>query len=152
MGDRTGKSHAKNDDVAGVLYQSQGRYLNKHVGLRTRKPPSWNNNGRSKTATPLELMGCFNCDDPNHTLNNCTKPINVAKAAQRRLEYYFKKKKVSAHQVLYELCSQLDTPYTLFGTSVEVSSENQEELEGEDLKPEDETEDEAHKIFFFPRE
>ena len=33
----TGKP-VKNDDVAGVLYQSQGRYLNRHKGLRTRKP------------------------------------------------------------------------------------------------------------------
>lgn len=152
IGDRITKTETKNNEVAGVLYESQGRYLNKHVGLRTRTTPQWK--GQPKTSSPLELMGCFNFDDPNHTLNNCKKPINVALTAQKRLEYYSKKQKKtsSAQQVLYELCSQLDTADTLFGTLEEISGEHEEEEESlKDTMPTEES-DEAIDEIFYPRD
>lgn len=154
MGDRIGKSHPKNDDVAGVLYESQGRYLNKHAGLRTRNTPHWKRRGQTKPSSPLDLMGCFNCDDPNHTLNDCKRPVNAARAAQRRLEYYSKKQKknASVQQVLYELCSQLDSADTLFGTFEELSDEHEEGKEsiGEPMPTEEN--DEAIEEIFYPRD
>eukprot|EP00171_Calliarthron_tuberculosum_P018035 IDg18035t1 len=55
-------------------------------------------------------MGCFNCDDPDHTINKCSKPINSTRAAKNKIEYYTKKTGNSrnAHIVLYQLCNQLD--------------------------------------------
>lgn len=44
-------------------------------------------------------------------MKNCPRPIDAAKAAQRRLDYYAKKESgtVSAAAVLFQLCTQLDT-------------------------------------------
>lgn len=55
-------------------------------------------------------MGCFNCDDAAHTMKDCPRPIDAAKAAQRRLDYYAKKDagKASIAAVLFELCTQVD--------------------------------------------
>ena len=42
---------------------------------------------------PLTIMGCFNCDDQKHTINNCPKPKNTLQAAKHRAEYVLKRKK-----------------------------------------------------------
>ena len=56
-------------------------------------------------------MGRFNCEDPNHVLSDCKKPLNLARATKNRLEYYSKKKQTqnATSHVLYELCSQLQS-------------------------------------------
>lgn len=44
-------------------------------------------------------------------MRNCSKPVNAAKSTMRRLDYYGKKadqNSVSVHQVLADLCQQLD--------------------------------------------
>ena len=74
-------------EVPGIMYQSQGHYLNQHNGLSTR---NWNSNQRQDARTkgstdPLKLMGCFNCEDPNHVLSDCKKPLNLARAIKNRL-------------------------------------------------------------------
>ena len=101
------------DEVPGIMYQSQGRYLNRHNGLSTR---NWNSNqsqdARTKGSTdPLELMGCSNCEDLIHVLSDCKKPMNLSQATKSRLEYYSKQKQTqnATSQVLYELCSQLQS-------------------------------------------
>lgn len=55
-------------------------------------------------------MGCFNCDDPKHMVNQCPKPFDSTRAAKRRMEYLAKKTGNSrnAHIVLFELCQQMD--------------------------------------------
>ena len=110
---------AKNeDDFSGIMYQSQGRYLNRHQGLRTRPPTQGYHAQQPRQSfgknDPLKVMGCFNCGEPNHCISDCPKAINAAIAAKRRLEYYAKKRQQtsSAHMVLYELCSQLDSGNT----------------------------------------
>lgn len=64
-----------------------------------------------KKFDPLTISGCFNCDDPKYTLRQCKIPMNVAKAASRRLEYYATKDRSTnsnTHLVLAEICHQLD--------------------------------------------
>lgn len=59
---------------------------------------------------PLSVLGCFNCGC-NHLLKDCDKPLNVAKAAAKKMEYYAKRavsKPIAVHQVLADLCQQLD--------------------------------------------
>lgn len=88
-----------------AFYQGQGRYERKHVGVGNRaveKPT-----GRFN---PLSIMGCFNCDNPKHTINDCPLPRDVARAALKRLEYLSKRKagRGATAQVLFELCSQIN--------------------------------------------
>jgi len=64
---------------------------------------------------PLSLAGCFNCDNPSHTMRACPLPVDPMKAAQRKLEY-FSKKNAGAHgaaaAVLCQLCQQSYVPRT----------------------------------------
>lgn len=58
---------------------------------------------------PLSLMGCFNCDKPDHAAKDCPAPFDVAKRDARRREYQLKRnaKRAAIADVLYELCGQL---------------------------------------------
>ena len=101
------------EEVPGIMYQSEGRYLDRHNSLSTR---NWNSNQRQDARTkgrtdPLILMGYFNFEDPHHVLSDCKKPVNLARATKNRLEYYSKKRQTqnATPQVLYELCSQLQS-------------------------------------------
>lgn len=90
----------KHDEVVGVNYAGQGRYIRKQNFRKSYK----------SRKNPLEISGCFNCDDPSHMIKDCPEPKNAAKAAARRLEYLQKKKQNNAiHHVLAELCQQLDS-------------------------------------------
>ena len=60
------------------------------------------------------MSGCFNCDDPNHIVSKCTKPLNIKKAAASKLDYYEKKRGRTGgneHLVLAEICYQLHKSY-----------------------------------------
>ena len=97
------------DDLPGILYQGQGRYVQQHKGLGNRS----NTTDKSGSFDPLSIMGCFNCEG-DHLITKCPHPINTVKAAKRKLDYYSKKKESQhvAHFVLYELCQQLDIAST----------------------------------------
>ena len=58
---------------------------------------------------PLSIMGCLNSGDLSHLLKNCSREVDLQKAAKSRLEYMEKKtgKKRNAHTVLFALCHQL---------------------------------------------
>lgn len=86
-------------------YQGQGRYERKHVRVGNRAVGQ-----NTVRFNPLSVMGCFNCDNPKHTINDCPLPRDVAKAAVKRLEYLNKRKtnRNASVQVLYELCSQMN--------------------------------------------
>lgn len=93
-----------------ILFNCQGMYAHPARGGGT--VPS-----RSQSTTaggrfdPLTIAGCFNCEDPAHTMHSCPRPINAVKAAQCKLSYYNKKHaggRAAAMSVLYELCVQLD--------------------------------------------
>ncbi len=101
-------------NIPGILFQGHGRYVNPQKGLgnRSRKSPKNRNQGTSsQNFDPLKVMGCFNYDDPSHTIKHCTKPNDVTKAAKQKMEYYEKKGSSSrnAHIVLFELCKHLET-------------------------------------------
>jgi len=99
------------DDSADIMFQGQGQYSMRNHGVGNRA-------GAIQGATtaprfdPLTIMGCFNCDDPKHTINNCPKPKNTLKAAKRRAEYLLKRKESqvipTVSRVLWELCTQFD--------------------------------------------
>lgn len=68
--------------IAGLLFTYQGRYVYSNRGR-----------GRGSTARKgtfpesidtLIILGCFNCDDPSHMANDCPKPLNSAKAAEKK--------------------------------------------------------------------
>lgn len=59
---------------------------------------------------PLSVAGCFNCDHPGHTVRQCPLPVDLAKAAQRKLAYYEKKNaggRGGAATVLFLMCHQM---------------------------------------------
>lgn len=60
-------------------------------------------------SSTLFIAGCFNCNDTGLLLKDCAKPLNIARAAVRKLHYPTKRKKSNAiHVVLVNLCHQLD--------------------------------------------
>lgn len=110
-----------------VMYAGQGMYAypNRAVGATSTRPrPSSSTPlttaraGGSSTVggtrprfDPLSVAGCFNCDDPAHTLRHCPLPVDTIKAAQRKLAYYDKKNsggRGGAATVLYLMCNQHD--------------------------------------------
>ena len=119
--------------VPGILFQGPGRYANsrKFVGDNrdgTEYPRSGATNAAKRS--PLNMMGCFNCDSPNHMLKNCPSKVNLAKAAQRRMEYLAKRngRGRNANVVLFELCSQLsDTTAEAVNGSQEMELETERE-------------------------
>ena len=75
-------------------------------------------------------MGCFNFEDPNHVLSDCKKPLNHARAAKSRLEYYSKKKQTlnATSQVLYKLSRQLQSEHERNGdTKVMLAKERNDD-------------------------
>jgi len=84
------------DGTAGIMFQGQGQYFMRKQGVG-------NQAGAIRGTTtaprfdPLTIMGCFNWDDLNHRITNCSKPNNTLRAAQRRAEFLPKSK---ASQVL----------------------------------------------------
>ncbi len=97
-------------DVPGILFAGQGRYARPNRGSATGHTKRAGSSSRPSGHNPLAIMGCFNCDDAAHTMKDCPRPIDAAKAAQRRLDYYAKKDagKASIAAVLFELCTQVD--------------------------------------------
>jgi len=110
-----------------VLYAGQGvyAYANRGVGASTPRarttvgvpaPASRPGAGSASTTTrqrfdPLSVAGCFNCDNPGHTMRQCPIPVDTIKAAQRKLAYYDKKHaggRGGAATVLYLMCRQSD--------------------------------------------
>lgn len=49
--------------IAKIEYVGQGRYRKKAVTTAGATGPKNNN--------PLEISGCFNCDDPSHMTKDC---------------------------------------------------------------------------------
>jgi len=98
-----------------ILFAGQGMYgrPNKGVGASTPRASTGGGTKKGVRFDPLTVQGCFNCEDPTHTMRKCPRPINAVKAAQRKLAYYAKKNAgghTGATTVLYELCIQLDAP------------------------------------------
>lgn len=133
---------------AKVLYQGQGVYaypsrsIGQHRPAYPGKAPVYppgafvGNMGMSRDSggargspvptaegkfDPLTLAGCFNCDHPGHTMQDCKMPINTKNAARRKLEYLSKKRggKRPGLAILYQLTQQLDA---MIGTDGELSS------------------------------
>lgn len=86
-----------------VLYGGQRWYANNPTGKGDHvadKAPS-----RYK---PLSVMGCFNCDKPDHGAKDWPAPYNGSKQETRRQDYQVRRdaKRAAVAQVLFELCSQ----------------------------------------------
>lgn len=41
---------------------------------------------------PLDIAGCFNCDSKTHMARDCPSPLNLPRAAKRKLEFLRRKK------------------------------------------------------------
>lgn len=89
-----------------IRYGGQARYAKNLRDVHTR--------GGSSAILPrskaLDISGCFNFGASDHMLRKCKLPINAAKAATSRIEYY-RKKNVSqpvVHLVLAYFCRQMD--------------------------------------------
>ena len=101
--------------VEGTLYSGQGRYIRKNsfTSYGNAKGRRYLPQNKRPNFNPLTIAGCFNCDDPGHTMSQCPKPIDATKAAMRKMDYYARKggkKDNSVHMVLLDLCQQLDEP------------------------------------------
>lgn len=102
---------------ADVLYAGRGVYgrPNRNVGAtqpRVQAPSQVQRVGPAPSLRfdPLTISGCFNCDNPGHTMRDCRAPVNTTLAAKRKMEYWSKKhagKPVGA-AILFQLCRQLD--------------------------------------------
>lgn len=99
------------DEIPGSLFTGQTKYAKHPSSLGYQDRTGFGKQTKGVKFDPLLISGCFNCDDPNLLVKNCRKPLNVAKAAARKLEYYSKKDKTrdhAVHVVLEEPCTQLD--------------------------------------------
>ena len=100
--EKEGSPRTKSEEpLSDVYYAGQGRYRHgsrPFKGSTSRVPYN-----------PLRIQGCFNCGG-QHLMKNCTKPIDTAKAAAQKIQYYAKKNRepFAVHSVLAELCAQLD--------------------------------------------
>lgn len=115
--DKASKSYRNvNDEVELVNYAGQGRYKFNQIG---------NSFKNAKEFDPLSVAGCLNCGNPAHVLKDCPKPLNVAQAAARRLEYFNKKKKSTnaVHFILANLCRQLED------THIKAEKEDSDDVE-----------------------
>ena len=146
------RSQADQDEpnIVGILYTGQGKYAFRNKGRSKRVSPKKNDKG----VNPLSIMGCFNCGDPSHMLKDCSKEVNLMRAAKSRLEYAETKTgtKRNAHNVLFALYQHLaetmdessgttdeekeddnTTDQELFSTLLaEVESEERTEVMGEE--------------------
>ncbi|KAK1865852.1 hypothetical protein I4F81_008375 [Pyropia yezoensis] len=78
----TAKPVAASSGAMDVLYGGQRWYATNPKdkgGYGSGKP--------SRRFNPLSVMGCFNCDKPNHSAKDCPEPYNGAKQDARRQEY-----------------------------------------------------------------
>ena len=121
-------------EVPGILYEGQGRYQVSKHGVGDRRNSGWKQTRKEKKERdPLTIMGCFNCDNPNHLLKNCPLALNARRAAEKRIEYYSKKKgkDASTYLVLMDLCEQIDISgeVSLRDDTVESESNTQSEVE-----------------------
>lgn len=99
-----------------VLFEGQGMYGRPVKGIgatQSGKPKGVSDKGASprKRFNPLSVAGCFNCDEPSHTMRNCPLPIDAIKAAKRKVAYYDKKAgagRASTALVLYQLCVEVN--------------------------------------------
>ena len=119
---RLDQRRGPHDHSTGILYTGKGRYYNnspypsernststhrRFSGRAFRSPSMSKPKGKFN---PLSVSGCFNCGG-NHSLRDCTLPLNTSRAATRKMEYYAKKaetKPIAVHRVLADLCQQLD--------------------------------------------
>lgn len=119
---------------AAVNYTGQGMYANPSKAAGATGGGEWPKNGGTSARgggvsvpgtpargggaasggtkfDPLSVAGCFNCDNPTHTMRNCPLPVNAIKAAQRKLAYYNKKGssiRAPAAAVLFQLCCEVN--------------------------------------------
>ena len=125
LGEKVGSARSTRDNdesnIACILYQGQRRYA-----FRNKAGNKFFDSSQKKNKfDPLTIMGCFNCGDPSHMLQDCMKDVGLVNAAKRRLEYMEKctGKKRNAHAVLFALCYQ--------------QSEKHDDEAGSSLKDED---------------
>lgn len=80
---------------------------------------------------PFSIAGRFNCGSPGHMMNACPNPLNLTRAADRRIDYYDKKGGLTntVHMVLADLCSQLQDT----GGDVVAAEEDNEEDSNKDI-------------------
>eukprot|EP00180_Rhodochaete_pulchella_P001835 Plantae.Rhodophyta-Rhodochaete_pulchella.ctg27616.p2 GENE.Plantae.Rhodophyta-Rhodochaete_pulchella.ctg27616~~Plantae.Rhodophyta-Rhodochaete_pulchella.ctg27616.p2 ORF type:complete len:103 (+),score=4.95 Plantae.Rhodophyta-Rhodochaete_pulchella.ctg27616:439-747(+) len=62
-------------------------------------------------------MTCFNCDERDHRIHQCPKPINATKAAMRRIEHLGLNQNAICH-VLFDSVSK----WTHLNTKVDVKA------------------------------
>lgn len=104
--------------MSGILFTGQSRYATRPARSRFSRVNRNNSNRPVRPDTrfdPLSIQGCFNCGDNGHTLRNCSKPLNAAKAAANKLDYYQKKRNLgdrAVHPVLAMLCQQVDETFS----------------------------------------
>lgn len=91
-----------------VLFAGEGKYGRPPKGTQKK---ALRIGKLKRKVEPLEISGCFHCGDPNHMVKDCKVPLNVARAAANKLEYFAKREATapySTHLLLAELCRQMD--------------------------------------------
>lgn len=67
---------ASSNRKAFVYYTGQGRYKRRNFTHQFKKP--W------KRKSPLDIVGCFSCDDRGHMALDWHKPLNRPKAVEKK--------------------------------------------------------------------
>ncbi len=101
--------------------------VRRNKGGGQNKSPS-----KDEKLDPLTVMGCFNCDDPNDMVSKCLKKIDLTKTAQRKMEYYSKKRGITETPTLFY--SSFATRWT---TSEEAEADVQMSIESSDITDSD---------------
>lgn len=100
-------------------YIGQGRFKRGRSNLAPRTQGS--------SPSPLDVDGCFECDDRGHMARDYPKPLNLPRAAQRKLEYMRKKKAQNPTQQL---------PFDIFLQTTEIVDDLEENFTADDNSPE----------------
>lgn len=100
----------QDNETLGIDYAGQDRYANnpKSVCNKTGPMPQ-----SVYQLLRLNIAGCFNCGHRNHTLRECTKPINAVRAASKKLKYSQKNASTrhAIHLISADLCGQVSDDY-----------------------------------------
>jgi len=94
-------------ELASVMFAGQGVYGRPKTGVGATSAAGASRAVQRKDRfDPLSLMGCFNCDDPGHTMRDCPRPRDATRAAKRKLDYFAKKRAgtPALAGILFQLC------------------------------------------------
>lgn len=81
--------------IPGIMFEGQGQYVRSKRGvgrtfrnMNQSRKVGWR--GQKQNETP-KFVVYFNCDDSNHKIRQCLKPVDLSRVAKCKMEFYERK-------------------------------------------------------------